>query len=228
MERGRKRKLLFRPRSVFGGYFVLRGKEPKSFFWGEGKPLISAVDARSFLRRNGHGLRPPFGRCWRERCFPSPARFYLENETLRQHRRFSSATVPRKHRNGNKFSFYHAEISDKNPRKRRTLSGICCSWHRFQAELCRNSAEFKESVFWGEQACFTGEHPPETWPKKRPRDRDFMSPGDGGRRESACAAVLPDSSDKSALGEGWGLGGGEPPCAPAKGVPLPQKHKESR
>ncbi|WP_300810750.1 hypothetical protein, partial [uncultured Desulfovibrio sp.] len=25
----------------------------------EGKPLISAVDARSFLRRNGHGLRPP-------------------------------------------------------------------------------------------------------------------------------------------------------------------------
>ena len=43
-----------------------------SFFWGEGKPLISAVDARSFLRRNGHGLRPPSGRCWRERVFPSP------------------------------------------------------------------------------------------------------------------------------------------------------------
>ena len=27
-----------------------------------GEPLISAVDARSFLRRNGHGLRPPSGR----------------------------------------------------------------------------------------------------------------------------------------------------------------------
>ena len=31
----------------------------RKLFWGEGKPLISAVDARSFLRRNGHGLRPP-------------------------------------------------------------------------------------------------------------------------------------------------------------------------
>ena len=32
--------------------------------WGEGKPLISAVDARSFLRRNGHGLQPPSARGW--------------------------------------------------------------------------------------------------------------------------------------------------------------------
>ncbi len=32
---------------------------PLHVFLGNGKPLISAVDARSFLRRNGHGLRPP-------------------------------------------------------------------------------------------------------------------------------------------------------------------------
>ncbi len=36
-----------------------RAVNTKSFFWGEGNTLISAVDARSFLRRNGHGLRPP-------------------------------------------------------------------------------------------------------------------------------------------------------------------------
>ena len=45
----------------------------KPFFWGEGNPLISAVDARSFLRRNGHGLRPPSvaarARGLRERLF---------------------------------------------------------------------------------------------------------------------------------------------------------------
>ncbi len=52
--------------------FFNDGVNDEAFFWGEGNPLISAVDARSFLRRNGHGLRPPFGRGWRTRGFPSP------------------------------------------------------------------------------------------------------------------------------------------------------------
>ena len=40
---------------------------------GEG-PLISAVDARSFLRRNGHGpCRPPSVACSRQKGAPSPA-----------------------------------------------------------------------------------------------------------------------------------------------------------
>ncbi len=73
--------------------------------WGEGKPLISAVDARSFLRHNGHGLRPPSGRRRRGRAqpfrrkgvlvvlpprppIPSPARFILEDSALRERRRF--------------------------------------------------------------------------------------------------------------------------------------------
>ena len=53
--------------------------------WGEGKPLISAVDARSFLRRNGHGLRPPSVAAGARGVslppkppIPSPARFYRE------------------------------------------------------------------------------------------------------------------------------------------------------
>ena len=46
----------------------------------EGAPLSIAADARSFLHRNGHGLRPPSGRCGRERGSPpqtppSPACF---------------------------------------------------------------------------------------------------------------------------------------------------------
>ena len=43
---------------------------------GEKAPLISAVDARSFLRRNGHGLRSSFGRDRRARGGLPPTRFF--------------------------------------------------------------------------------------------------------------------------------------------------------
>ena len=44
----------------------------KAFFRGEGNTLISAVDARSFLRRNGHGLRPPSVAASAQGCFLPP------------------------------------------------------------------------------------------------------------------------------------------------------------
>ena len=84
---------------------------PWKGFRVEGKTLISAVDARSFLRRNGHGLRPPSGRRQRGRAQPfrrkgvlvvlpprppnpSPARFIQEDAQRGDSGAFLAAAVP--------------------------------------------------------------------------------------------------------------------------------------
>ena len=67
------------PFSIPSEYFFRGEEKPilpldaKSFFWGEGNPLISAVDARKApASPNGHGLRPPSVAAGAQGAFPSP------------------------------------------------------------------------------------------------------------------------------------------------------------
>ena len=56
-----------------GGSTADGNRDFSVFFWGEGTPLISAVDARKApASPNGHGLRPPSVAAGAQGAFPSP------------------------------------------------------------------------------------------------------------------------------------------------------------